>query len=131
MSKELADTPRRNRFANARPLDFRNRKLNGRPNMYLPNAGTWVAEIEGEVVGFIALIGNEVGAIFVDTGFHHRGAGRALMDKARELRGDLEVEVFEKNQIGRRFYANYGFELMEEKIHEQTGNALLRLSYSC
>ena len=33
--------------------------------IYLPNTDTWVMEIDGEVVGFIALMGNEVGAIFV------------------------------------------------------------------
>ena len=30
--------------------------------LYLPNAETWVFELEGVVVGFIALIGNEVGS---------------------------------------------------------------------
>ncbi len=33
------------------------------PNLYLPNADTWVA-IDGEkVVGFMALIGNEIGGV--------------------------------------------------------------------
>ena len=100
------------------------------PNLYLPNAETWVAEEDGAVVGFIALIEDEVGAIFVDSEFHHRGVGRALMDKAQELRGGLEVEVFKENQIGRKFYADYGFELMAETVHEPTGNALMRLKYS-
>jgi len=100
------------------------------PNVYLPNAETWVAEQGGQVVGFIALIGNEVGAIFVDAECHGSGVGRALMDKAHELRGELELEVFEKNQIGRRFYARYGFQLLEEKLHEDTGNTLLRLTYA-
>ena len=47
--------------------------------LYLPNAETWVFELEGVVVGFIALIGNEVGAIFVDSKFHRLGIGRQLM----------------------------------------------------
>ncbi len=34
--------------------------------IYLPNAETWVFEQDGVVVGFISLIGNEVGAIFVE-----------------------------------------------------------------
>lgn len=100
------------------------------PELYLPNAETWVAEEAGRVIGFIALIGNEIGAIFVDPQFHGTGAGRALMDKARALRGDLEVEVFKANAMGRKFYDRYGFELLAESIHEATGNALLRLKYS-
>ena len=100
------------------------------PELYLPNVETWVVEDSGRVIGFIALIGNKIGAIFVDPEFHGSGAGRALMDKARELRGDLEVEVFKENAIGRKFYARYGFELLAETIHEATGNALLRLKFS-
>ena len=56
------------------------------PNLYLPNAETWVAELEGRVIGFVALIGNEVGAIFVHPNQHGTGIGRKLMDKARELK---------------------------------------------
>ena len=97
------------------------------PNLYLPNAETWVWEVEGSVVGFIALIGNEVGAIFVDPSYHGLGIGRALMDKARSLREDLELEVFKRNALGRAFYDRYGFELIHEKVHEQTGHKLMRL----
>lgn len=97
------------------------------PNLYLPNAETWVFEDEGRVVGFVALLGNEVGAIFVHPSHQRRGVGQQLMDKARELRGELIVEVFKANTIGRAFYAKYGFEIVAEKIHEQTGFELLRL----
>lgn len=97
--------------------------------IYMPNTDTWVVELEGNVEGFIALMGNEVGAIFLQPEFHGRGAGRALMDKAQELHGDLEVEVFKENSIGRKFYAQYGFELMEEKLHEPTGQLVMRLNY--
>jgi len=98
--------------------------------IYLPNTDTWVMEIDGEVVGFIALMGNEVGAIFLQPEFHGKGAGKALMDKAQELHGDLEVEVFKENSIGRKFYSQYGFELLEEKLHEPTGQQVLRLRFT-
>lgn len=100
------------------------------PNVYLPNTETWVVEREKRVIGFISLIGNEVGAIFVQPEFHGSGAGRALMDKAQELHGDLEVEVFKANLIGCDFYSKYGFELINEKTHQQTGNQLLRLRFT-
>lgn len=100
------------------------------PNLYLPNAETWVFEASGQIVGFIALIGNEVGAIFVHPGHQRMGVGQRLMDKAKELREELEVEVFLKNAIGRAFYAKYGFEPIEEKVHDQTGFDLLRLRFT-
>ena len=95
--------------------------------IYMPNTDTWVVEIEGDVEGFIALMGNEVGALFLQPRCHGIGAGRALMDKAQKLHGDLEVEVFKENSIGRKFYSQYGFELLEEKVHEPTGQQILRL----
>jgi putative acetyltransferase len=98
--------------------------------IYLPNTDTWVVEIGNNVEGFIALMGNEVGAIFLQPSFHGKGAGKALMDKAQELHGDLEVEVFQENTIGRKFYSQYGFEQLEEKIHEPTGQQVLRLKFT-
>ncbi len=98
-------------------------------SVHLPVAETWGVEKEGKVVGFIALIGSEVGAIFVQPEFHGKGAGRLLMDKAKQLCGALEVEVFEANEIGRAFYAKSGFQPLSESIHEQTGNRMLRLRF--
>jgi putative acetyltransferase len=98
--------------------------------IYIPNTDTWVVEIDEKVSGFVALMGNEVGAIFLQPECHGRGAGKALMDKAQELHGDLEVEVFRSNTIGRRFYTKYGFEQLEEKLHEPTGQQVLRLKYT-
>lgn len=100
------------------------------PEMYLPNADTWVVDVDDQVAGFIALIGNEVGAIFLQPDHQGKKMGKLMMDKARELHGDLEVEVFEKNSIGRNFYAQYGFKLIEEKMHEPTGQRVLRLKFT-
>ena len=98
--------------------------------VYLPNTDTWVADLDGEVKGFIALMGNEVGAIFLQPSCHGRGIGKALMDKAQSIHTDLEVEVFANNTIGRNFYARYGFKPLEEKHHEPTGQKVLRLRYT-
>jgi len=98
--------------------------------IYLPNTDTWVAEVDGKVEGFIALMGNEVGAIFLQPKFHGLRIGKALMDKAKQLHGNLEVEVFKENTIGRQFYSKYGFEHLEEKLHEPTGQQVLRLKFT-
>ena len=98
--------------------------------IYMPDTDTWVAELDGEVKGFIALMGNEVGAIFLQPDCHGKGIGKALMDQAQSLHGDLEVEVFKENAIGRNFYSKYGFEGLEEKHHEATGRQVLRLKFT-
>ncbi len=99
------------------------------PNVYLPNTDTWVADIDGRTVGFIALMGNEVGAIFVEPEYHGCGIGFALMNKAQELNNSLEVEVFKANSIGRKFYSNYGFRPLLEKVHAETGERVIRLQF--
>ncbi len=98
-------------------------------DIYMPNAETWVADCDGRVVAFIALVGNEVGGLFAHPEVHGQGVGRALMDKAKALRDDLEVEVFEANPIGRAFYAKAGFEPLSKAVHEETGQMALRLIY--
>jgi putative acetyltransferase len=98
---------------------------------YLPHAETWVYELDGVVVGFIALLGNEVGGLFVDPKFHGQGLGRALMDKARSLREVLELDVFKENRGGRNFYEKYGFSQVNESLHEETGFRQLRLRLNC
>jgi len=94
---------------------------------WLPIAQTMVYETDGRVVGFLALIGNEVGAIFVDPDYQSRGIGRALMDAARVSRPCLELDVFEANVIGRSFYDVYGFEFVDRHVNEATGQPELRL----
>ncbi|MDH3681675.1 MAG: GNAT family N-acetyltransferase [Acidimicrobiia bacterium] len=94
---------------------------------WMPIAETFVFELDGRVVGFVSLIGNEVGAIFVDPDLHGSGIGRALMDQARASRPFLELDVFEANEIGRRFYDAYGFRLTGRHVHEPTGQTELRL----
>ena len=95
------------------------------PNMYIPNADTWVVTAAEKVVGFIALTGSEVGGLFVDPAYHGRRLGKALMDKAQELHGDLIVQVLRENAVGRRFYDRYGFKFLEENKLEVAENAVV------
>lgn len=111
--------------------DFLDQERRNVIQKYLPIAETWVFEEEGQVVGFIALIGNEVGGIFVTPRRHGQGIGRALMDHARASRNHLDVEVFEANEIGRAFYHAYGFKVIRPVVHEETGEPVLRLRLDC
>jgi putative acetyltransferase len=96
-------------------------------NLYLPVAETWVWEADGRVAGFISLVGNEIGGLFVDPLLHGRGIGRALVEHARALRAELEVEVFQDNVRGRAFYEACGFKKLMERFHVETGLVVMRL----
>jgi len=98
--------------------------------IYIPDADTWVVEINNEVKGFIALIGNQVCGIFLQPEYHGKGVGRSLMDKAQDLHGDLEIEIFKENSIGHKFLSKYGFEYLEEKLHKPTGQQVFRLKFT-
>ena len=112
------------------PKDFQTQEMINIQKIYLPNADTWVIEEDNIVVGFIALIGNEVGGLFLQPTHHGKKLGKMMMDKAQELHRDLVVDVFEKNLIGYDFYTKYGFKLVEDKVHEQTGEKVLRLKFT-
>ena len=98
-------------------------------NVYLPMAETRTIWVDNRLVGFISLLGHQVGGLFLDPAFHGRGLGRALMDDAVARMGTLELDVFVKNDLGRRFYARYGFVPIEERIDDPTGEPVLRLRY--
>ncbi len=112
------------------PEDFQIQEKKNIRELYLPNADTWIIEVNNKVVGFIALIGNEIGGLFLQPIHHGKKLGKLMVDKAQELHGDLVVEVFEKNSVGRNFYSKYGFKLIEKKIHEQTGESIHRLKFT-
>ena len=106
------------------------------PQLYIPNADTWVAAQGSKIIGFIALIVNEqdkaihceIGGLFVDPRFHRQGVGKSLVDKAKSIFKDMSVKVFQRNSIGRKFYDCYGFQTIGEVVWEDTQDILLELS---
>ena len=109
--------------------EFLDQEVESIRDMYLPAAEAWVAEEDDEVLGFIALLGHELGALFVHPNHWKRGIGKALLDKAVDLRGHLSLEVFADNAIARPFYERYGFVEDSTGKHAETGHPVLRLTY--
>ncbi len=98
--------------------------------VYIPNTKTWVYPNNKGLDGFISMIGSEVGAIFVRPEKFGQGIGRQLMDFVSSQFEELEVQVFKNNKIGCRFYRNYGFVVVDEYVHEETGQFLLRMKFA-
>jgi GNAT superfamily N-acetyltransferase len=78
------------------------------PHMY----EVWVAEVDGQVVGFAALTDEWLGHLYIEPGAQNRGVGTALLDVAKQARPDgLKLYVFQANTGARRFYERHGFAL--------------------
>jgi putative acetyltransferase len=97
-------------------------------NTYIPMAKTWVAEEDGSVVGFISLLENLVGGLFVSPRNQGKGYGTQLIEYARSIKGSLLVEVYKENFNARKFYEKCGFVLMGERLDETTGFPLLTMT---
>ncbi len=99
--------------------------------LYVPNSETGVYEKEDSVLDFVSMMGNEIAGLFVLPDNQSKGIGSKLLDFVSESNENLEVEVFEKNEIGRAFYQKYGFKLISQFFHEESNNEVLRLAYTC
>jgi len=106
-------------------LQIERRRL---PESYLPATETSVFELDGKVVGFIAMLGQEVAALFVAAEHHREGVGRALLNHVRGRTDSLMLDVFEENVVARAFYERYGFRKIDRRVHSETGRMHLRLS---
>ncbi len=100
-------------------------------NLYIPNSETWVYIDNNAIVGFISMMGNEIAGLFVLPNQHSKGIGTQLVNMVSELHNELEVEVFEKNKIGRAFYDKYGFTLLNQFFHKESNSEVMRLTYKC
>ena len=79
----------------------------------LPSHETWVATDGAavRVVGLMALTESMVAHLYVAPDWIGRGAGRRLLELAKERRPDgLELYCFQVNIRARRFYERNGFE---------------------
>jgi len=94
---------------------------------FIPNSKTWVYELEGTVIGFIAMMGNEIGGLFVSPNEQSKGIGSLLVIHVSQFYTDLEVEVFDENKIGKPFYFKQGFTTISEYIDEQSKQKVLRM----
>src|SRR5262245_24804385 len=63
----------------------------------------------GVLMGFMGMSGSKMESLFLAPEFHRSGGGRRLVRHAREVRGELTVDVNEQNPAAVRFYEACGF----------------------
>jgi GNAT superfamily N-acetyltransferase len=83
---------------------------------------TWVARIDGRIVGFMALYADHLDQLYLLPGHYRRGIGRRFVDLAkRRSPGRLQLFTFQCNTRARAFYEAQGFRIAE--LNDGTGNA--------
>lgn len=89
--------------------------------VYLPRAETWVAMQGGEQAGFISLMENFIGGLFVSPRHQGYGIGRQLIAHALSLKGELQLEVYTANERAYAFYRALGFEEVSRRPDDDQG----------
>ncbi|AUQ54775.1 GNAT family N-acetyltransferase [Phaeobacter sp. HS012] len=89
--------------------------------LYLPQAETWVACIDGAPVGFMGLMNNFVGGIFVSPEAQGKGVGQALIAYGLELKGGLNLDVYALNTRTCEFYKRLGFVETDRRSTDKEG----------
>ena len=82
----------------------------------LPNAEIYVYIIKEEIVGFVGLDNNYIEGIFVDTNNQCNGIGTSLLNKVKESRNNLTLNVYKKNTNAIGFYKKNGFVITSENM---------------
>jgi GNAT superfamily N-acetyltransferase len=85
------------------------------PPAQIANGQVIVAELDGKLAGFAALVGGELDGLFVDPDLWGRGIGRALIDAAahQARRRGLSLTAIVAPGA-RRFYQSCGFAIEGE-----------------
>ena len=79
----------------------------------MPEHQVWVAEVDGEVAGYIGWRDGWIRHLFVHPDAQGRGIGPALLARALEARRPMQLWTFQQNARARRFYEARGFRPVE------------------
>ena len=93
----------------------------------LPQAEVYVCQEGEELLGFLGLEGDYLAGIFVRPGEQSRGLGRQLLDRAKEVRDRLGLNVYQKNVRALSFYRREGFRVLDEGTDRAAGERELRM----
>jgi len=94
------------------------------PPAQIANGQVLVAELDGRVAGFAAVVGGELDGLFVEPDLWRSGVGKALVDEATHYARDrgLTLTVI-ANPTAREFYERCGF-AVEGEAKTRFGPAL-------
>lgn len=98
--------------------------------VYMPASEAYVYCEETTIIGFYALSGNTLAALFVAPKYQRRGVGKALLAHAKTQRPVLTLSVYQENRASCQFYLSHGFSIAGEQVDAHTGHPEYLMSSS-
>ena len=86
----------------------------------LPKADIYVYILDEKIVGFVGVNNNYIEGIFIDINNQHSGIGTSLLDKIKEKKDNLILNVYKKNKNAIKFYEKNNFIIISENIDKNT-----------
>ncbi|MEY8427012.1 GNAT family N-acetyltransferase [Lachnospiraceae bacterium 46-15] len=78
-------------------------------------------ETSHTIDGFLGLSADYIAGIFVRSGAQSKGIGKLLLDFAKAAKGQLTLNVYQKNVRAVKFYQRESFQIQHKNIDENTG----------
>lgn len=92
-------------------------------DLLLPSMDVWVAESDGEQLGFVGARDEHVELLYVAPEAQSRGIGPRLLAQLNGGEGPRSVEVYAGNSVGLGFYLSQGFRETRRDPTDATGRA--------
>lgn len=86
----------------------------------LPSAEIYVYIDKNTIEGFIGINNNYIEGIFIKEINQNKGIGTALLEKVKQLKPKLILNVYEKNKKAIKFYEKNGFKIIEKNTDKET-----------
>lgn len=96
----------------------------------LPKSEIYVYIENDKIKGFIGINENYIEGIFVNSNYQNKGIGTALINKAKEEKEELTLNVYEKNREAIKFYEKNGFEIVKESVDKETNEKEYRMLWN-
>lgn len=95
----------------------------------LPTSDIYVYEINNSIIGFIGINKNYIEGIFIKEEYQNKGVGSKLLNYIKNLYNELYLNVYKNNDNAIEFYKKHNFNIIKEKIDENTNEIELVMQY--
>lgn len=95
----------------------------------LPTSEIYVYEINNSIIGFIGINKNYIEGIFIKEEYQNKGVGSKLLNYIKNLYNELYLNVYKNNDNAIEFYKKHNFNIVKEKIDENTNEIELVMQY--
>ena len=77
-------------------------------------------EITHKICGFAGLTDNYLAGILVEENSRSRGVGKMLLDRIKQIKSEINLNVYKKNVRAVSFYLREKFAIMSEGVDSET-----------